>query len=430
MLLGQKSENRKIVFLCLDHIAHNIYGDSTAIVYFFYALSSVYMEENEYDNARWCYKRNIEILHNIDEQDNFKLELLNCYKELRNIDSLFEKNDDKDYYEKKIEELGTPVSLIESAKFKWKAAMDEYDYAKAKEYSEISLEIALKLNDSIHISDTYSQLGETEGWLGNREKSIEYYRKASDYICKAIEKLENGEEEHYAGKLAGLYRQAGFLNRKCCEYEKTIEYYKKAICQYNEDFGENNAETGETYNRLADFYMYMNDYDNSIECSRKAIESFENIYGQNHTETLEIYNAFIRICQDAWSEKRDISYLKSEEEILFKIVEANSAVYGDRSSIVAGNYLDYSVICREYEDKEKCSDYMQKAYDVFSDSLEEEDEWWIYIHLEMADNYKFLGDTISAYDELEKALEKSKAAGDEDLVSDIQKMLEDLKKSL
>ena len=137
-----------------------------------------------------------------------------------------------------------------------------------------------------------------------------------------------------------------------------------------------------------------------------------------------------RICQDAWSEKRDISYLKSEEEILFKIVEANSAVYGDRSSIVAGNYLDYSVICREYEDKEKCSDYMQKAYDVFSDSLEEEDEWWIYIHLEMADNYKFLGDTISAYDELEKALEKSKAAGDEDLVSDIQKMLEDLKKSL
>ena len=48
----------------------------------------------------------------------------------------------------------------------------------------------------------------------------------------------------------------------------------------------------------------------------------------------------------------------------------------------------------------------------------------------MADNYKFLGDTISAYDELEKALEKSEAAGDEDLVSDIQKMLEDLKKSL
>ena len=220
------------------------------------------------------------------------------------------------------------------------------------------------------------------------------------------------------------------INRKCCEYEKTIEYYKKAICQYNEDFGENNAETGETYNRLADFYMYMNAYDNSIECSRKAIEPFENIYGQNHTETLEIYNAFIRICKDVWGEKRDIRYLKSEEEVLFKIVEANSAVYGEISSIVAGNYLDYSIIYRECEDKEKCSEYMKKAYDVFSDSLEQADNWWIFIHLEMADNYKFLGDTISAYDELEKALEKSKAAGDEGLVGDIQKMLDDMKKSL
>lgn len=430
MLVGQKSENRKIIFLCLDHIAHNIYGDSTAIVCFFYALSSVYMEENEYDNARWCYKRNIEILHNINEQDNFKLELLKCYKELRNIDSLFEKNDDKDYYEKKIEELGTPVSLIESAKCKWEAAMDEYDYAKAKEYSEISLEIALKLNDSIHISDNYSQLGETEDLLGDSEKSVEYYRKASDYICKAIEKWENNEEECYDGMLGNLYRRAGFLNRKCCNYEEAIEYYKKAVRQYDEDFGENNAETGETYNLLADLYMYMKDYDNSIECCRKSISAFEKIYGQNHTETLEIYNAFIRICQDAWSEKRDISYLKSEEEILFKIVEANSAVYGERSSIVAGNYLDYSVICREYEDKEKCSDYMQKAYDVFSDSLEEDDEWWIYIHLGMADNYKFLGDMKTAYDKLEKALEKSKASGDEDLVHDIQKMQDDLKKSL
>lgn len=100
--------------------------------------------------------------------------------------------------------------------------------------------------------------------------------------------------------------------------------------------------------------------------------------------------------------------------------------YGERSSIAAGNYLDYSVICREHGDKEKCSDYMRKAYDVFSTSLEEEDEWWIYIHVEMSDNYKFLGDMKTAYDELEK----SEAAGDENLVGDIQKMLDDLKKSL
>lgn len=176
--------------------------------------------------------------------------------------------------------------------------------------------------------------------------------------------------------------------------------------------------------------MYLKDYDNSIECCGKSITAFEKIYGQNHTETLEIYNAFIRICRDAWSEKRDIRYLKSEEELLIKILEANSAVYGERSSIAAGNYLDYSVICREYGDKEKCSEYMQKAYEFYTESLEEADEWWIYIHAEMSDNYKFLGDMKTAYDELEKALEKSKAAGDEDLVSDIQKMLEDLKKSL
>lgn len=227
MLVGQKSENRKLIFQRLDHIAHNIYGESTAITYFFNTLSSVYMEENEYDNARWCYKRNIEILHNINEKDNFKLELLNCYKELRNIDALFGKNDDIAYYEKKIEELVTPLSLIESAKFKWETAMDEEDYAKAKEYSEISLEIALKLNDNIHISDAYSRLGETEGLLGDKEKSVEYYRKASDYICKAIEKWENNEEEYYDSMLAHSYRRAGFLNRKCCNYEKTIEYYKR-----------------------------------------------------------------------------------------------------------------------------------------------------------------------------------------------------------
>lgn len=47
----------------------------------------------------------------------------------------------------------------------------------------------------------------------------------------------------------------------------------------------------------------------------------------------------------------------------------------------------------------------------------------------MTDNYKFLGDMKTAYDELEKALKK-KAAGDEDLVSDIQKMLDDFKESL
>lgn len=73
---------------------------------------------------------------------------------------------------------------------------------------------------------------------------------------------------------------------------------------------------------------------------------------------------------------------------------------------------------------------MQKAYEFYTESLEESDEWWIYIHVEMSDNYKFLGDVKTAYDELEKALEKSKAIGDKDLVRDIQKMLDDLKKSL
>ncbi len=43
--------------------------------------------------------------------------------------------------------------------------------------------------------------------------------------------------------------------------------------------------------------------------------------------------------------------------------------------------ISYSVICREYGDKERCSDYMQKAYGFYIESLEEADEWWIYIQL-------------------------------------------------
>ena len=83
------------------------------------------------------------------------------------------------------------------------------------------------------------------------------------------------------------------------DYEKTLEYYNKALNILIELFGEIHPNIATTYSNIGYIYYNQGNYRKSLEYFRKALEIRTEIYPENHPavkrtkENVEYIEAFI-----------------------------------------------------------------------------------------------------------------------------------------
>ena len=92
--------------------------------------------------------------------------------------------------------------------------------------------------------------------VGQYETALEYYRKSLVYYEKTAE-LEHPSVARTYYDMAWVYYEQGL-------YEKSIEYYEKAL--------ELHPNYSDTYQNMGYAYLRMKDYENSIKYLKKAIE--------------------------------------------------------------------------------------------------------------------------------------------------------------
>lgn len=107
-------------------------------------------------------------------------------------------------------------------------------------------------------------------------ESAQVYIRLAHYL-NAIECYEHAitltQEKNNSIELADLYNHLGFVYRKSSEYEKALEFYKKAKdLLSNLPDGSTNPVLGDTYNDLGIVYINKRDYEDALECYKKGLE--------------------------------------------------------------------------------------------------------------------------------------------------------------
>ena len=420
-------ENRKLRIQCLDHISYNIRGNSTAVTWLFHHMSTMYMYEADYESAKWCNKKILEIIFSMGIEKEFSVEVLNSYLFLQRIDVLLGIDDTKEYYAEKIRELGTPLALEHLSEVKCDEAVVNNDYDTALDYSQLRLRVAIETGDNESVSRAYNQLGEVEKQFFHFDAANNYYKKASEYIDKYItEILKYGNKPN--SDIAVYYRYSGDIRNSCKDYSGAISDYLQSIYFFDLDYGEYNAQSGDVFSCLAEIFAKTGEAAKLLEYQKKAVYAYERVYGRVHTETVELYEQLYRTYMELWENNNDYDALKNAAEVTEILIEAYTESDGENSFSTAKSYMNYSRISCMLNNRKKCSEYMEKALRIYPYVLDDENENWIYIHSEAAENYMYLENMNSARSELEKGLALSKISGDEFMAEYLQGELDKLNK--
>ncbi|NJN50076.1 MAG: tetratricopeptide repeat protein [Polaribacter sp.] len=152
-----------------------------------------------------------------------------------------------------------------------------------------SLEIGIKLKDSVLVSKSYRALASTYSNLGNFNLSIQNIYKALPIFEKLNDEFEIGNT--YTELASNLHR-----NKK---YDDALNYNKKALAIFISK--DNKIREAVTYNNMSNNLNGLKQYKQSINNSRKADSLFKNLGYERFTaytkgnmaiayDSLKLYN--------------------------------------------------------------------------------------------------------------------------------------------
>jgi len=111
--------------------------------------------------------------------------------------------------------------------------------------------------------------------LGVIYKNKKEYKKASDFIFKALEILKTYQLPSCELKIAEGFASLGDLNKSQNKYTEAIEEYKEALGYYERSQGDNNTAIGMAYKNLGEIYFKLERYDEARDYYLLAKEWYE-----------------------------------------------------------------------------------------------------------------------------------------------------------
>jgi len=209
---------------------------------------------------------------------------------------------------------------------------------------------ALKNSSSTKLAEIYYYISEQYIVQNNLQKAMEYTNKS----LKEIKHIKIKTDKDFIllinyANLASIYNIIG-------DYQKSLEFYKKALLIAKVNFGENHTISAKLYNNLSLLYMNIQSFGKALKYIEKALDIYSEIFPNKHVGTLDslIHLSYIHLEMKNY-EKALQSIDKSFEYSISLLGEENK-YYPSIHSIKAG--ILYK------QDKSTSLEYSLKALDL------------------------------------------------------------------
>ncbi len=266
----------------------------------------------------------------------------------------------------------------------------EADYDSTTYYYEKSLEIKTKIKtDPYALAVSTYNLALVYDDLGQTEKAMELYKQAEIHLLES-KQTKNFLSDVYVG-MALIYFYSGDISKAEVYAEKAME---KGLLSYGEfnpnmtfvyttysnileaekkydesvtlqeknlkiriaTYGELHRWTCETYYDLANAYTLVKNYDKAEAYYKKAIEIGKKINSRQYLANARNFLAQLYL-------DRKI-HLDESERLLQASLETNMIIYGEKSDLVAENYLQLAKVYQLKEDKTLFLEYIAKSLEA------------------------------------------------------------------
>lgn len=423
-ILDNEADERKKHISWLLHIAHNIYGDSTAITFFFHNLMEyVLLPAYDYTNVEWCSLRIIQILDNLGLQDEYKLAYLDSYIHLIKVAEAKGNATLATEYEQKISTLKTSDAMIQLASEKCIDAYTDGRMEVAKKAGQEWLEIALKANNHEETAHAYYMLGQIIS--DDNNLSYEYFQKAVQYLMLWIRDLE-ADEEHIEEDLIHAYKLIAYAYSLIDNLDSSLKFYNKAIDLTIEEHNDMSGNLITLYIEMSDIYQKLSDTDNQIKYLEKAVEISEYVYGKYHEETAKCYTYLIEAYPDYENDSEQLFFTEKCAEISAILIDIYTQIAGECSEDVRSWQKCYAYYLHLLDQKEKCCLILEKMISLYQTIPYSPDSEWIDSYYVAAWCFKYFDEYEKARELLQKAIEMCQELDDMEQLSECKNLLEEL----
>lgn len=418
-ILDNNADERKNKTMWLKHIAHNIYGNSTAITFFYHNLMEyILVPMEDFRNVEWCSHRIIQILDYLGLQETFKLAYLDAYLHL--IKAAKNKGDTAlvAAYEQNIAFLKTPDAMMKLAAERCKKADIEERTDEARNAANEWLNIAISVNDYEQAAYAHYQLGLIES--DNEEIAHSHFQYSVKYLLKRVNDLEY-DTEGLENDLIHAYKLTGYAYRFIDDYDSALLYYRKAIELTKQEHGEKSGKFITLYTEISDVYKDMSDIETQIEYLEKAADLSELVYGRYHEETANSYLNLIDVY--FYYDLDDVSTLEKCTEIMVMLIDIYSHIPGENLDDVCYWMRMYARQLCLLDRKAECLETIDNLLALYNEEPDTDFTESLYI---AGRCYYYFNEKEKAFAMFNKVVDICKNIGDEKTLEECQNFLAEI----
>ena len=254
-----------------------------------------------------------------------------------------------------------------------------YHLKLALEYFNVSLQVWRNSDkDLVHV---LCEFGQTHYLLGE-------YNKSKDYYQRAIQIRMNVLGPNHVD-VATSYDNLGLVYQAMGELEQAKDYHQRAIEIYINVLGPNHIDVATSYNNLGLVYEGMAELEQAKDYHQRALEIRINVLGPNHVKVATSYNNLGLVYEAMAELEQAKDYHQRAQEIKINVLGPNHVK-------VATSYNNLGLVYDAMGELEQAKDYHQRAIEIYINVLGPN-------HIDVTTSYNNLGLVYKAMGELEQA---------------------------
>ena len=221
--------------------------------------------------------------------------------------------------------------------------------------------------------------------IGQLEKAEELYNLLFDQTSDQCEQ-------------AFYHNQLGYIKDHQGEYEKAIEYNKKALEIRQKCLPPNHPSLATSYNNISSVYSNMGEYSKALSFYEKALEIFKKSLPSNHPSLATSYNNIGTMYSNMGEYSKALSYYEKDLEICQKILPPNHPSLASVHNNIGSAYDNMG----EYS---KALSFFQQSLKIRHKILPSDHPDLATSYNNVGSEYDNMGDYTKALSFYEKALE-------------------------
>ena len=211
--------------------------------------------------------------------------------------------------------------------------------------------------DHPELGRTYYVLGLAQLYEGEYNKSLDYGRRALE-ICKQ----HYGEHHPQA---ANAYDLFGLNYIKLGEYQQALTFLQRALTIRKSAYPNAHTLVAESYLNIGTVYFYRQEYDKSLAYDQEALSIYQKLFGEVHPQIAMSYNNLGLIHR--YKEEYDQAFVYYQKSIAL-----NHTLFGDTHLEIAVTYNNIGVLHHEEKKYDQAVIYYQKALAIYKELVGEE----------------------------------------------------------